>query len=470
MHPHKWHSASPRAGTGYYAAAVTLLAVFLAGLLLLRSPVLGYRAEATIRTRGEQKQIDVAKLAAWLESDAVLGLASDRASATKALSPRMLRQSLQVTSPPSAQAKSFQISLLAENPNLAGAMVNELAQQAATNYLRQERQAQEAARLSRLRGRVRGARSEEDRLRASVERLRQEQLSRVILTARAPAAESPDEPPAIASASTDPQQEELRERIAGLQVQRSVLLGNRTSEHPEVQALDNQIQRLQGELAAAATAAIAPTPTLPLPELPPQISSVTPRTVDVPRAAIDPQAPTDALINMAARVEEAVHQLSQATWDRQQAEHDLEMATGDVPGDSNPWTPEPARIVGRLGGTPSPLQMLAAGLLAIAAAGLMYRGQVRASQPPPLASVEEVRKTLEVPLVAELALSASAAARPRRLNLARTVRMATHLAEATVAVAVIVCLLSVLADQTLAGEFASDPLGALNVVVGRLLS
>ena len=99
----------------------------------------------------------------------------------------------------------------------------------------------------------------------------------------------------------------------------------------------------------------------------------------------------------------------------------------------------------------------------------MQRAAFRASQPPPLSSGEEVRQALELPLVAELSLSPSASPRRPRLDLGRTVRVATRVAEAVVAAAIVVCLFSAFADQSLAGEFTRDPLGAMSVAIDRLL-
>ena len=451
--------------SGHYAAAVVLVAVFLLGLAVFRIPIHGYGARTTIRASAPGTRADIGQISAWLQSDEVLAAAIGEAGLTGAFSPGRLRQNLEIVSPNSAESQSFQIRTIAEDPTVARAITDRLAQHFVANYLPQQRQAAQAAELSRLRGRVRTLRSDEDRLRATVERFRQEQLSRVITAARIP---PQDDRQLAKPAEKDPNETALLERIQALQAQRTALLAHRTIEHPQVVALDGQIERLQSERTLLATGdftvpnlngpAKAPPPVYDLPES------------TLPRAIADHAAPKDAMINLAARIEEAAHHLSQATWDRQQAEHQLESATALQSSGSLPrgWTADSATTVARIGGTTTPLQVLGAALLAVAAALTMYRASASARRLPPLATTLDVRQALELPVVAELGVSIDTSPHRSRMNLGPAVRITTHLAEAVVAAIVLFCLFSALGDRSLAGEFASDPLGAMAVVADRL--
>ena len=408
------------------------------------------------------------KVSAWLKSDEVLELAAKAAETNQRLSVAELRRDLAIFIPGSLSGKSFEIRLVANRPATAAAVVNELAQQFTTGYLRQERQTARAAELSRLRGLVQAARAEEDRLRGVVDRLRQDQVASAISATRIASEVAASSEQHRDNEPQDDGDRRLRDQIDTLKLQRNLLLGDRTTEHPQVVALDNQINRLEAELARLATAGLMPSDVasnLDL-DLLPQAKSES----DIPRQAIDPAAPVDALINGAARIENGTHELSQATWARQQAEHNLETALNNatVGSDSLGWQAEPASIMGRVGGTPSPLQLLASAVFAIGAALAVYRTGARAEKSPPLSSVDEVRQSLDLPLVAELTLATDASIRRPRLDPARTVRLATRAAEAVVGAAIAICLVSAIADRSLAIEFAGDPLGALAVVADRL--
>jgi hypothetical protein len=454
----------------HYAAAVTLTAVLLVGFALWRAPVKGYVAEASLRADNSAARLELGRVSTWLKSDEVLAAAANAVETNERLSVADLRHDLAIFIPDTLAGKSFDIRLVAHRPATAAAVVNALSQQFTTSYLRQERQTARAAELSRLRGLVQAARMEEDRLRVDVDRLRQEQVARVISATRtvADAAVEAEQNQAGRSAAADERPSRLREQLDTLKLQRNLLLGDRTTEHPQVVALENQITRLENELAREATAGLAPPDlagALAL-NVPPQVTS----EAEIPHQAVDAAAPVDPLINVAAEVENAVHELSQATWARQQAEYRLETALGNATAGTEAigWTAEPATIIGRLGGTPSPLQMLASMVFAFGAALAIYRTGVRAEKAPPLSSVEDVRQSLDLPLVAELSLASDAALRQPRLDPARTVRLATHAAEAVVGAAIVICLISAIADRALALEFAGDPLGALAVVADRL--
>ncbi|MDX1944953.1 MAG: hypothetical protein SFU86_06065 [Pirellulaceae bacterium] len=426
-----------------YRGLVVALAAFLLAITLLRQPFRGYLAEVRI-TGHAGEEVDLASARAWL------------AAAADGMSVQLVR------SPLYPGDCELQVQRLARRLPDANTELNNLARRFLENYLPQQLADYRQARLSRLQSELAAARDAEDTQRIRVEELRSKQLARVAERRSGESAAEEDSLPTArtfgVAASSGPSSE-LRKRLALLRAELARLLSTCTEEHPQVITIRSQISRLEAELAAPA-GELRLDPAASARPLPAEMRLVS-------TASLVPVGPTT---DLAAELETATAELAAASRNRQWAERQLQTAIDRAAArEALPtWSATPARVVARVGGTPTIFTLLVAGLMSAVAGGAMFRLATRVFARPLIDSAEQLATLLPVPLVGQTpAGRCSLNQRLVRIGPAM-VRGGTRAAELLIIIFAGVCLVSVLADQTLAAQFVADPFGALSEVVGRI--
>ena len=182
------------------------------------------------------------------------------------------------------------------------------------------------------------------------------------------------------------------------------------------------------------------------------------------KQAIRSQANTNAELDATA-------ELAIAAEERQAAERHLNAVIEQLSHHAlaGQWSASGARIVSRVGGTPSAAAVTVAGSLALLAS--IITGVVSATTGTQfkIQSPNELAQALQIPLVGDASSLRSAG--PLRLQ--RTLfpamrRFVVHASEAVVATALAACLVLVVAHPSLSPHVLADPLGTLGEIAGRL--
>lgn len=422
-----------------YRALVVALAAFLAVQTVLREPFQGYQGEVAISGHASD-DIDLPAVRRWL-------LASANGLAVQV-----------VTSPIYPGDCELRLAKLGPQAAATRVELDEVARRFLEHYLPQQQAVRRQAHVQRIQLELQTARDREDALRSRVEELRGKQLTQWTRQREASPSES--------TRPIDSEQAALREQLAAKRRELTTLLASYTDEHPQVIAIRSLISRLEAQLAEA--------PAEQGPDLLPS-ARVIPRenqgaaTRLVSTSSLLPFGPET---DLAAELDQTVGDLAAATRERQWLDQELQTAferhaARDV---LLTWSAAPARIVGRMGGTPTPLSLLAAGMVAVLLSGLMFHAAGRWQAHSRIESAEQLASLLPVPLVGQAQLA-------RRMNLLHlwrslsrwSIPAGTLLAELLLFSLAIVGVLSVLGDPSLVPQLGVDPLGAWSEMVGRIV-
>jgi hypothetical protein len=271
------------------------------------------------------------------------------------------------------------------------------------------------------------------------------------------------------------------DRLEQLRLELSRLMVSCTDAHPQVVTLRSQIQALERELHLAPG---EPPPQSKEPELAPaaanQFQSRSQRDEYPARRAShvvasragnpSPAAHPLAGVELAAQLEAAIREVTQASRQRQAAEHRLtdrmqELASQPT---AAQWSAIPARTITRLGGTPRSSTVLLGLVLGCLAGTVLFRAAGAASHPQCIQTTAQLAGALELPVVGEIRSLRSAAWRfPIQWLAARSVTLSLFASEAAVAVAAGACVVAMLIEPSLARQVVADPFGTLSEVLER---
>src|SRR4029079_10253172 len=328
------------------------LAVFMLTLVVLREPFHGYLAEVKI-SGPSTAGLDFDETVQWLNP---------------------IEPHLAAVATPAGEVSAkceIRATYVATHPRQAISHLDELADQWLYQYLPDRLQTFRRGTLASLRKAVNEARQREDAAQERLEGLRQRQGGGVPRgqetgdrgqgTAVRGQRSEVGEQQAISTAPTKPASgadgvSKLRERLEGLNVQLSHLLGSHTEEHPEIVTLKSQIGSLEKQLG--------------LPESSSQQSDSVESIQQAGGRQTQAAAPQDvrqtsgelAVANQRSESENqlaidigaAMGELTKASRERQAAEQHLtermqELSSGPT---AAQWSSGPAQVVTRLGGTP----------------------------------------------------------------------------------------------------------------------
>jgi hypothetical protein len=494
--PHTF-CALPLVRRAYQAVAVGV-AVFIVTLVVLREPFRGYLAEVSI-SGPPTEGLDLAHAVSWLkQTDRNVAVVASRVGGNSA----------------KAQIRA---TFVADRPTPAMTHLDELAERWLYQYLPDRMLAYRHAALAGLRTASSAAREKEDAARTQLEAARQKQLGQVLrkgmelqsgiaqatrpdVTSSGTTQENPqpaDEPKPEKPAATmpfarqvdrshSPVQEvatKATEKLEQLRVELSQLLANFTEEHPQVITIRKQISSLEAQIR------VSPGETLPPPLNGPTLGPQPTTDVQTLNRAFDQRlSPAHRLVSTTSHasanraIEPAVDDsgstevavafewLAKASRERQLAEQRLSDRMQELSNRTGAlsWTAGRAVIITRLGGTPRSSTLALASLLAGVAGVVVFRSASGEPCTPKIGSTGELASALELPVVGNLLkLRAAAGKLRRRLFTPERARLASHVAEAIVAVAVVACLASIAMEPTLARQVLADPFGTLSEVLGR---
>jgi len=381
----------------------------------------------------------------------------------------------------------IRIGRVASRLTAATADLDDLARRLLSDELPEQHAAHREGVLTALQGELQTARNAEDELRLRAEELRDQQLAMQTQPAAAPSevAESPrsvaqtDSPQyreADVSRSQgtepNPSNDQLRGRLDSLRLELASLLASFTDEHPQVLALQRQIDSLLHEMDAPGSEHSAG------PELSPDTPTRSTSYGNLRGSnfvSISPVAreeESNDLATVGRELKSINYELALATKRRADSEQKLHQALASLSLNSptTAWSSEPARLVARLGGTPRMLPLLLAILAGMAATIMMFRATRVLGLPQMLNTTSDLAAALPIPLVGQ-SLAGGNSVRPgtRLLVTPARVRLVTKAAETVLLTILGVCLVVICLDQTLVGQFASDPFGVLSEIVGRVL-
>jgi hypothetical protein len=164
--------------------------------------------------------------------------------------------------------------------------------------------------------------------------------------------------------------------------------------------------------------------------------------------------------------------LDAATLERQQCEQKLEttLASLSLHSPTAAWSAEPARVVARLGGTPRMLPLTLALIAGLVAGIIMFRATGVIRLPHILVTPGDLAAALPLPVVGQGLASRSPAERRRRpIVTPGRVSLAARVAEFALILLAAVCIIAMVLDPSLAGQFPADPLGVVSEIAGRFL-
>lgn len=428
----------PLARRAYMAVAVGV-AAFLVVQIALREPFRGYQTEVRL-TGTASAAMDAEALRKWIkDTDPKAAVAISGGTSSR---PQMV-----------VRVGRIGARLPATRTNL-----ETVARRVLIEHLPQAEAAHREGVVAHLERELQLARDVEERLVRRARELaeRQRELESSVAAEQAPASESGRAiaPAPVATSSTEAATNEspLQTQLATLRLELSRLLANFTDEHPQVVAIRRQIANLEGQMDREAPAA-------KLEPAPAQSASFT----SFPAA--------DRAAEVSAFYPVAADELIAATAARQAAERKLHttLASFSVHAPAAGWTAEPARLVTRLGGTPRLLPLLLSGLVAVVAGISMFRATRVFTGPAMLATTTDLARALPIPLVGQAPSPATTGrSKPQPWITPGRMQLLTRIAEIWLAAIVVACLAATCLDPSLGSQFATDPLGVLSEIVGRI--
>ncbi len=257
-----------------------------------------------------------------------------------------------------------------------------------------------------------------------------------------------------------PERAELQTLLAEFRRKSHDLLRQRTPQHPEVIDVQLQIEEIEARLA--------------------ELKSEQSRARDVPHNSQRPKsedvAPDAALVKAAIDIDalcsrfqtlHLAHEEASVAYDqavrrqRQGWEQRLAAVASRVD------MVRPAKIVWRGRQQLTAGRVLVLGLAALAFGLIVAWAAGPAKLASKLASVAEVRRLLRVPIVGAISTT-DGPELPRRPQIRpRLVRFVTRASELTLAVSVLLVVLTTMVDSPVAGQFVDDPLGTFSETFSR---
>ena len=448
-----------------HKSVIVGLAIFFGVIIALGEPFRGYQAE--VRLSGPTSDaINFDQVRDWItrtDSQAAVAIAR-QTSGNARVEIRVGRVATRLTS--------------------ATQVLDNLARRLLTEELPQQHAAHRQSVLASVQEDLQAAREAEEALRSRAAELREEQLAprnqspQPQQAEAAPLAEPPQgfvqaAPPEVA-AELNPAAEERRKQLDSLRLELARLLASFTEEHPQVLAIQRQIDSLE-QPQASAEARNRPLDEGPELSTPPGERAAayqdlrSPQFVSVPAGSST--APS-ALANLTADLITLQQELSLASKHRALVEERLQTMLASLASTSPTaaWSAEPARIVARLGGTPRMLPVMLAIVASVIAGVIMFRATRILALPRVLQTASDLAATLPIPLVGRNpSITLAGPAAPRLIVTPSRVRFVTKAAEAVLLTILAVCVCAIFLDPTLASEFALDPLGVVSEIFGRVL-
>lgn len=480
----------------WHPPAIFGFACFLLSLLWGESAPPVYRAEVVIV--GESAELDGVsrEIEAWLKSDEVLRaalintrwpeLVQGNSAPDQGRSVAELRERLSVAAlcQPD-EAPRLAITCTALRSSVALSLANELALQLAEHYEPQRRELarrREEERRDQVQGRLSSARHAEEHQREELERLRHAQLA----TAMAGARGGMGTHFLSAEESINPRWLELRKQLDALVAQRVEMLEILQPHHPEIEGIDLRIAKISSSLQKTSrkSSQSEPAPS-------PKVRSASHRRpilewrkegAPIARQQYEEEAKAapisreglDPVLNMAAQIDEATHQLSVLTSQRKTAEWELASIEQSLAGlaisPGRSWTPQKAVHVVKLGGSYSRLQLWRSAIFAFVAAGMLALVQWKVFRNKNLATLTDILIALPLPIVGRLELAIpDNVARQTPGTAATAFRLLARSSEALAGGILLTCLAASWLDPALGAEIFHDPLEILAETARRVL-
>jgi hypothetical protein len=461
-----------------YAALTASASSFLLVLLLWPRPARTYVAESiSVATSPGGPAASPAQIERWLLSDEVLRAAAIN---LRAVHPQHLAALCEAQTQDPVEALRSRvrvISLASPDESLRLAVVcragqrraalsvaSELSQQLVEYFPAQQKQLLEQAREERQRRlyeELRAALAAEQRLQVRLQGLRDLWLGSAALTAL----QSQAAPPSPAPAAESARAAELRRALGILAAERDRLLELFLPAHPQVQALEAQIRRLQDALDRQAPSDEAPA-----------TASGGQRHVlyEWGRSAAEAKggAAPSGLHEVLGELTETQNELLKATHVRHQAEaaHQASLMQSSVDRGDMTWAASPARITEVSGDEQAHLRVASAVLAAaIGAVIAIWLGDL-AQRDRPLLTSAELRASTALPVLATIAADggeqAPAVSPSAAATCIRWLSRGSHIVLWTFAVTLSI---SVALDPGLAGDLAQEPLAAVGDLLWRIL-
>jgi hypothetical protein len=443
------------------------LSVFFAVIFCLGESFRGYQAEVRLRGAASE-ELDVQRLRDWVTRN-------DPSAA------------LAVSTKAGGDAPvEIRVGRIASRLNAATGALDALAQRILTQELPEQRAVRRGEALASLQAELRLAREAEESLRTRAAGLRDQ-----VAIFETPVAESPSESSEIArevdaptaDAANDPGNVPTdetpanltRERLETLRLELAKLLASHTDEHPQVLAVRRQIESLQrGSAADTAPSAASESGPALMPSAATRAAPFRDRNGSsfVSTTATNDASLTTDLVSLRAELAAVEGQLVSARSRRDRVESDLhaKLASFSAAVPASAWSVEPARIVARLGGTPRMLPVMIAMILGLVASVLTFRASREPAGPKTLKTAGELQEALPIPVVGNWGPgTANRIARSGTILTPARLRIVTKFAEGWLLTILAICVVAIVLDPTLAGQFAGDPLGVLSEIQGRLM-
>jgi hypothetical protein len=467
----------PLARRGYMALVVGL-AVFLAVVIALRDPFRGYQAE--VRLNGPAcEAIDPAKVRDWVsahESNAAFAIATTEGGARL----------------------EIRIGRVGASAAEATGALDDLARTMLMEYLPEQHTCYRQTIVAALQDDLNAARAAENAVRSRLSETPEKQLALRPAMQEEGSAEGSTANSSSRGSLRDPQPPSAQftaesnvrvlEKLQSLKLELARLLADFTDEHPQVQALRRQIASVESEFesdegARQTKAEIGPSFGVGIPSRTAIFTGYggtdekgsgvfgenrasmmetddSPKTPD-PLVLSPPKTPDPLAVNLDA-----------ATLNRQQCEQKLEttLASLSLHSPTAAWSAEPARVVARLGGTPRMLPLTLALIAGLVAGVVMFRATGVIRLPHILVTPGDLAAALPLPVVGQGLASRSPAERRRRpIVTPSRVSLAARVAEFALILLAAVCIIAMVLEPSLAGQFPADPLGVVSEIAGRFL-
>lgn len=448
-----------------HKSVIVGLAIFFAVIIALGEPFRGYQAE--VRLSGPTSEaIDADRLRDWItQSDSQAAVAIARQTSGNA-------------------RVEIRVGRVATRLTSATQALDELARKLLTEELPQQHAAHRQTVLASVQEDLQAAREAEEALRSRTAELREQQLA---LQSQSPSfqpadAAGPAEPPPAfvqsapleAATAPDPAAEERRKQLDSLRLELARLLASFTEEHPQVLAVQRQIDSLEQPSTAIEARQQSPGDGPDLSAAPGERAAAyqdlrSSQFVSVPTGI---SKAASELAELTADLNTLQQELTLAAQHRALVEERLQTTLASLASTSPTaaWSVEPARIVARLGGTPRMLPVMLAIVASVVAGVIMFRATRVLALPRVLQTASDLAASLPIPLVGRNpSITLAGSAVPRLIVTPTRVRLVTKAAEAILLIILAVCVCAIFLDPTLALQFSDDPFGVVSEIFGRVL-
>lgn len=472
--PPSRHEAQP----AWYVAVVVGTAVFLGGLLVSHPPIRGYQAEAVVLTNRSldaanenvaevaetQPAIDLAAADAWLKSDEILrklskwDVQSAAASAARAPSPADLaamRENLRIECLDQDGNSRLLVRYVGRNRAVAKNVAERAAAELAGYLDRLADPRPTNAEIASLRREISLLEDQQTRLEDELIQRRFEQLAEALAKERTELARQTTAANQAAQreASQLQRRAQIAQKIDELRIEYRTLVATRQASHPRVAAVAGQIEQLEAQLREISGPSTTKAAS----------NSRSAGFTEAKFTSVGGVERVDEASIASSDLNEVRRQLRDVVSRRKVAENRLEAALRLASSAwQKQWTVAHGGSTQRIGGSPSRNDLLIAslvGLVAATVAGVDWSGLLWGKRV--LASAVHARKSLNAPLLGEIALPTAEPA-PVRASLAGSFkRRIVRMAEWTLIISLFLILMAAVSQRELASQLARDPFGAM---------